>query len=611
MINKWILNNFKSINKETELEFRPLTIFTGANSSGKSTVLQSILLVTQTLQNPIASRSIVLNGWFKKFGSYSDIVYGRDHSQNINIGFSITEDLCETRDDYFVRRHRIPGTGNGKGRTECMFEVSADGKVENLQPVLEKLMLDVYSEKNKIGSMTVQRGGQRTDEEKKVIDACISKYQPSDFVYTIDSNIKSRVMYFSNRDKWKDIGTGMFHFLPSYAIVYCSYGDQIKNNLSEYLLMGRSVYYDLESDDERKIIPIIKDKALTIVKDIYENRKFRDEITFMKKYNLISKNFTIQRLQAVFKYSTIDGDEKQKYVKTLIDLLDALPESYITEKVPMYYQPGIDFVRSFFCDHIKYLGPLREEPKSLYPLESNGNSSDLGLKGENTAAVFENNKNKRIMYVDPCNYENVAVNAPVPIEATLAEAINKWLIYLGVARDMSTNDRGKFGHELKITTEIADMKQDLTHVGVGVSQILPILVLCFLSEKGDSIILEQPELHLHPKVQTRLADFFVSMNILGKQCIIETHSEYMINRLRYRVAKSEDSSIANNTMMYFVEKDKKTGASNYRSVTINKYGVIEDWPDGFFDESERIAAQILRAGMEKRMKEENDEEDDE
>lgn len=176
---------------------------------------------------------------------------------------------------------------------------------------------------------------------------------------------------------------------------------------------------------------------------------------------------------------------------------------------------------------------------------------------------------------------------------------------------MSTNDRGKFGHELKITTEIADMKQDLTHVGVGVSQILPILVLCFLSEKGDSIILEQPELHLHPKVQTRLADFFVSMNILGKQCIIETHSEYMINRLRYRVAKSEDSSIANNTMMYFVEKDKKTGASNYRSVTINKYGVIEDWPDGFFDESERIAAQILRAGMEKRMKEENDEEDDE
>lgn len=76
MINKWILDNFKSINREKVLEFRPMTIFTGANSSGKSTILQNILLVTQTLQSPIASRSIVLNGWFKKFGSY-DIAYWR------------------------------------------------------------------------------------------------------------------------------------------------------------------------------------------------------------------------------------------------------------------------------------------------------------------------------------------------------------------------------------------------------------------------------------------------------------------------------------------------------------------------------------------------------
>ena len=69
MINKWKLNNFKSISNEQEFTFRPLTIFTGANSSGKSTVLQSILLITQTLQDPISSRSIVLNGGIKKFGS--------------------------------------------------------------------------------------------------------------------------------------------------------------------------------------------------------------------------------------------------------------------------------------------------------------------------------------------------------------------------------------------------------------------------------------------------------------------------------------------------------------------------------------------------------------
>ena len=89
MIKEWKLNNFKSIDKENDLEFRPLTIFTGANSSGKSTILQSILLVTQTLQSPIASRSILLNGWFKKFGTYSDIVNRRDFKKNIKIGYVI------------------------------------------------------------------------------------------------------------------------------------------------------------------------------------------------------------------------------------------------------------------------------------------------------------------------------------------------------------------------------------------------------------------------------------------------------------------------------------------------------------------------------------------
>ena len=56
-------------------------------------------------------------------------------------------------------------------------------------------------------------------------------------------------------------------------------------------------------------------------------------------------------------------------------------------------------------------------------------------------------------------------------------------------------------------------------------------------------------------------------------------------------------------MIYFVENDKQTGCSKYREVTINKYGVIEDWPDGFFDESQKQSEAILKAGMEKRMNE--------
>jgi Uncharacterized conserved protein len=174
---------------------------------------------------------------------------------------------------------------------------------------------------------------------------------------------------------------------------------------------------------------------------------------------------------------------------------------------------------------------------------------------------------------------------------------------MGVGTNIETSDKGKLGHEFKVATSQGDSLHDLTHVGVGVSQVLPILVLSLLSEKGMTLIFEQPELHLHPKVQTRLADFFISMILLKKQCIIETHSEYLINRLRYLSAISEGNYIPENALIYFVEKEDEN--STFSPIKINEYGVIKDWPCGFFDENEESAAKILKAAWEKKEKNKN------
>lgn len=600
MIKEWKLNNFKSIDKENDLEFRPLTIFTGANSSGKSTILQSILLVTQTLQSPIASRSILLNGWFKKFGTYSDIVNRRDFKKNIKIGFKLSDDGVMGRDEYLFRMRYSENVS----AVDCEFELSSDGNSESLQPTLcyTHIVTTKRGEKQESKDiLDIQKSGERSVEEKNVIESSKTKYLPSDFDYSINSRMKFRMGYYgTNIADWKLIGASMFHFLPNYAIGYAKYKDQLKRGLTDSLMAGR-LNYNLSDNDKTKIIPLIQDKVLEIADEIYEKRKFNEDGKFDKVRHSIKINLTFSKLLQLFRCVTLDGTEKQKYVDILASQLDEIQDQFVTERFPLYFLSGVDFVRDFFNESIKYLGPLREEPRSLYPLESNGNTFDLGLKGENTAAVFENNKTRKIKYISPKCFEGGIVGELKPEECALSEAINAWLVYLGVASKMSTNDRGKVGHELKITTDITEMEQDLTHVGVGVSQILPILVMCFLAGKGDSIILEQPELHLHPKVQTRLADFFVSMNALGKQCILETHSEYLINRLRYLVAKSNEDKIAQDTMIYFVEKED--GHSIYRPITINKYGVIEDWPKGFFDESEDIASMTLRAGMEKRKRE--------
>lgn len=602
MIKKWVLNNFKSINQEQELEFRPLTIFTGANSSGKSTILQSILLVTQTLQNQVSSNSVVLNGWFKKFGTYDDIVFKRDYKKHIKIGFSL--DNVQNIHSLYARRRF--GDIIALSHIDCDFEISAPTE-ECLHPELESMKMSSFTQKEKTGLLHVYKCISRSEQEYEVINMCQKKIQPMELKYTIDeSDIKTRLNYFSQRFPWHYFGAGMFHFIPNYLVAYCSYKDQIRTYLHEFLFGSGELYYSLENNDKKLVIPIISDKGAAIVEDIFKNEKYRDKEAFLKYYNQLKENhFTLTRLRNVLRVSTLDADDIQKYSTLLFDQLNLLPTKYIIERMPMLYQPGLEYLRTFFCEKIQYLGPLREEPRSLYPLESNGDTTGLGLKGENTAAVYENNKDKIVSYIDPKFYEKSSNGTKNPTlnEGPLSEAINKWLIYLGVAMDMSTNDRGKFGHELKITTEIKDMKQDLTHVGVGVSQILPILVLCFLAEKGNTIILEQPELHLHPKVQTRLADFFISMNVLGKQCIIETHSEYLINRLRLNVVKSNSTKIADETMIYFVEKDQMKGSSTYRKITINPYGKIDYWPQGFFDEGEDLASQIVEAAFAKKRKE--------
>ena len=616
MINKWILNNFKSINKETELEFRPLTIFTGANSSGKSTVLQSILLVTQTLQNPIASRSVVLNGRIKKFGSYSDIVYGRDHSLNLKIGFALkNEDNEEER--YWGRNvmnirlgrqmKMFPSLFDFEQITECEFVVSSADKSDNLQPEMESTHICVRNSERELDSIEIAKWEKRSDIEEKVYQTLRGKNIDSELNYTIKNASSVIRRHYMDDDIWKPIGVSFNHFLPEYMIGYCSKADQMRVRLREYLQIGTPYFYNIE-EHEKEIIPLIQDKAMAIVEQLYSkysNDNSRKNVD--KTYNGIRKKFTLNRLKRMLSACALD-EEKHKYITQIVEKLNVLSEEYLNEPIPLHHRIGIEGIKDFFCKRINYLGPLREEPRSLYPLSNVGSTTEVGLRGENTAAVYFNNMDKIITYVDPDSFTNLSSLDLVTKKGSLSEAVTTWLKYMGVANKVMTNDQGKIGHTLQISNDI-NINQDLTNVGVGVSQVLPILVMALMAKKGDVIILEQPELHLHPKVQTRLADFFVAMNALGKQCLVETHSEYMINRLRYLVAVNDSSKVADETMIYFVEKED--GHSEYRSVTINKYGVIEDWPDGFFDESENLAAMILRAGMEKRMKEENDEEDDE
>ena len=89
----------------------------------------------------------------------------------------------------------------------------------------------------------------------------------------------------------------------------------------------------------------------------------------------------------------------------------------------------------------------------------------------------------------------------------------------------------------------------------------------------------------------------MSLTFAGKQCVVETHSEYLVSRLRYLSAMANDVPISQLIKIYFVEKP--TEQSIYSEVKMTESGVIRNWPDGFFDETERNSAAIIQAQIER------------
>ena len=257
----------------------------------------------------------------------------------------------------------------------------------------------------------------------------------------------------------------------------------------------------------------------------------------------------------------------------------------------------IDYMRDIFARQVKYLGPLREEPRSVYPLQNTADPQDIGLQGEHTAAVLHRNRYTEVECIPSSTFDARGSGAYITKTLPLEEAVFDWITYLDVAEKVTTSDEGKFGYSLKVTMGGDSVAHDLTHVGVGVSQVLPIVVMCLLAGRDTTLILEQPELHLNPKVQTRLADFFLSMAMLQKQCLIETHSEYLVNRLRRRAALAEGKSVSDLIKLYFVEK--ADGLTTYRDVRLNEFGTMLDWPKGFFDQSQQEIEEILLAASRK------------
>jgi hypothetical protein len=219
---------------------------------------------------------------------------------------------------------------------------------------------------------------------------------------------------------------------------------------------------------------------------------------------------------------------------------------------------------------VLYLEPLREAPKASYSFSSGGAISPqipIGSKGEHLAQRLYDRT--PLIFPLPNNLNN-------SVKMPLIEAVNKWLPVLQIEGSIKVEPQGRSGFMLTVGGRVLPM------LGTGISQVLPVLTLCLIARRGDLILLEQPELHLNPSMQQLLADFLLEIAKTERQIIVETHSEYIVTRLRLN--SLDNSGSRDVAKILFVEKDPHEGTS-YREVKVNEFGEIQNWPSGFFDQA--------------------------
>lgn len=616
MITKWKLSNFKSVRNLTELPLGQLTILAGSNSSGKSTLLQSMLLISQTMISRVSSRSVVLNGSIIKLGQFDDLRSYESDVNQILIGWEMEPRNNEVIIGRSFSSNRLSYRYGGDIRKidcELSFDADAQGMFDDILQLQPRLFSNYmkWTSAEESGESSHYISINRVEDRIKKIETNSIKTDNEAFLQAMDYDVDIDLESQRGIRRWESpspvlLGLHLRHFLPTRLLFSYNETERIAKIIAS-VICGRE---DMRSSyDLYRIREMEKGEQIEIPASVIE--LLRDNLgdsagtIFETESNslLQLKEFT-ERLAKLDKPQAKDVNQKLKKNKNLSDEIINTVLADLGENRKIRFSrstPDLNevtqYIEEFFSSSIKYLGPLRDEPRPLYPLATSNDPIDIGIKGEHTAAVFDLNKDRTVSYISTDGFRASSIQPKVS-SRPLKTAIIEWLEYLDVAVDVLTHDLGKIGHELKVMTNGTSKGQDLTHVGVGVSQVLPILVMCLLADQDSTIIIEQPELHLHPKVQTRLADFFLSMSMLGKQCIIETHSEYIVNRLRFRAAAAQADAVSSLMKIYFV--DKKHGCSVFNPVEVNKYGAITDWPDGFFDQSQSEAEEILRAATLKR-----------
>ncbi|MBW6474479.1 MAG: AAA family ATPase [Anaerolineaceae bacterium] len=525
MINGLSLENFKAFANKQDIPMAPITLIYGENSSGKSSILYSLLLQKQTIQessNP--NTALLYKGSYTDQQNYSRCVNGRDVDKEIEISVKFRP-ISLTEEDMML------------------YPVYAFIPSYPVDALLSETEEEFLNE--------LEKSGVNLEEKNRYYDY-------------IDSNFT----VFCTRYKNGNEGTKIYSLTIKNNEDVVAKIEKLKNKIESISEEGYefpySIQYGLDFDTNS---PVNHD-----IYDYYISRKEAISESFIRTIYFSNKYKSHARDKEFIDYESFMNNFLPNIHDSLCLLRNGVPV-YSESKSP-YYKSVIHFLSKNYekiIREISYLGPLRDNPKRFSDTAKDI-YFDVGTRGENTTSILS--------------------RSPEVIDG-----VNRWLQRLGMnyeltIRELKEDEMLAFGdiHTLQVHDLTNRTPLTLCDVGFGISQVLPILTQGLIAKENSSVLIEQPEIHLHPKMQAELGDYFVERS---KECqfIIETHSEHLLLRLMRRIRETTNGTIEDPKLqlrprevsVLYVEN--KNGAATIRQMKISEDGdSFGEWPEGFFEE---------------------------
>lgn len=534
LISEIVVRGIKSVIDEVSIPCAALTILTGANSAGKSTFLQALLTIKQTHMAPPQGGTLRLNGEFVRLGT-ADIVSADTARLGLNI---------------FGKILSLALVGDGKDL--LVDKISFDGA----------------------------RFCHIVEPESDLTD------------FLISHDLAGGV--YSYGDSWVLFNGITPRFAISRVIGLSSeQRNELERAAAEYLLgtLREVLEYELAGANE------LDRRWRQLAIQCCRRGELEQAIAFTLRIGEMAPEAQIEDPSLSHSLRTLLPPRHQQYVadiRALVDVRDL--EDHLTDHRASLPSPSFEIVElpgpavalrawlERICADTVYLGPLREDPRLIHEDHLVTEPGRLGTKGNNMVALLRYRGLESIEALVPFDPNAAPKPSEMRQRMPLLDGINLWIRYLGIGHEVIVGHHQPYGLTIEIrpTPDLDPVL--LTNVGVGVSQVLPILTAGLTSTCGQMVILEQPELHLHPAVQTRVADFLLGLALIGVQVVVETHSEHLINRARMMVARGlVDPSMLS---LLFLSRDEY--GTEVEQIEVDEHGRLEAWPEGFFDETEKV-----------------------